>query len=131
MTEIASTKECFNPNLGFSIANIIKLKAGYNFPYKSQYQDAEGITFGLVFSLGSMKNFGSWKFRLLMENLKTLKSQRPLINLGSNLLDQTKKLSVNGPMSEKELLEKISTRLGELLLNLMRPEFNQYLKMVS
>ena len=57
MTEIASTKEYFNPNLGFSIANIIKLKAGYNFSYKSQYQAAEGITFGLVFSLGSMKNF--------------------------------------------------------------------------
>jgi hypothetical protein len=57
MTEIASTKEYFNPNLGFSIANIIKLKAGYNFSYKSQYQDAKGITFGLIFSLGSMKNF--------------------------------------------------------------------------
>lgn len=57
MTEIASTKEYFNPNLGISIFNIVKIKAGYNFPYKNQLQDQKGLTFGLVFSLGSTENF--------------------------------------------------------------------------
>lgn len=57
MAEIATTKDYFNPNLGFSIFNIAKLKAGYNFPYKNDYQDNKGITLGLVFSLGSMNSF--------------------------------------------------------------------------
>lgn len=57
MTEIASTKEYFNPNLGISIFNIVKIKAGYNFPYKNQLQDQKGLTFGLIFSLGSTENF--------------------------------------------------------------------------
>jgi len=57
MTEIATTKEYFNPSFGLSIFNVVKLKAGYNFPYKLTDQDKKGVTFGLIFSLGSMNNF--------------------------------------------------------------------------
>lgn len=56
MTEIASTKECFNPSLGISIYNVVKFKTGYNFAYKPEDSQLKGITFGLIFSLGSMKN---------------------------------------------------------------------------
>lgn len=55
--EIASTKDYFNPSLGYSIYNVVKFKTGYNFAYKPQNSQLKGITFGLVFSLGSMKGF--------------------------------------------------------------------------
>jgi len=56
MTEIAATKEFFNPSLGLSAFNIIKLKVGYAIPYNPHDNGYKGLTFGLIFSLGSMKN---------------------------------------------------------------------------
>ncbi len=57
MAEFATTKDYFNPSLGLSLFNIVKIKTGYNFPYKLEYQDKKGVTFGLIFSLGSMSKF--------------------------------------------------------------------------
>ena len=56
MTEIAATKKFLNPSLGLSVFNVIKLKMGYAIPYNTHNKDYKGLTFGLIFSLGSMKS---------------------------------------------------------------------------